>query len=101
MSLGSKMTTGSGSRIAAAVLAEAVAQPRRCTEDAAGTADVLAHDHHVLVARELDVEGVVDCLDHQQLSQASPPGCSAAAGHRRARTGAPDSLRPPPQRQRF
>jgi hypothetical protein len=33
-------------RVDAAVGAEAVAQPRRRSEDAAGAADVLAHDHH-------------------------------------------------------
>ena len=36
--------------------AEAVAQPGRRAEDAAGAADVLAHHHHVVVALELDVE---------------------------------------------
>ena len=43
-------------RVDAAVLAEAVAQPGRRAEDAARAADVLAHDHHRVVARELDVE---------------------------------------------
>ena len=43
-------------RVDAAVLAEALAQPRGRAEDAACAADVLAHDHHVVVARQLDVE---------------------------------------------
>ena len=66
-------------RVDAAVLAELVAQPGGRAEDAAGAADVLAHDHHVVVARELDVEPVVDRLDHEELSHPSPPACSAAA----------------------
>ena len=48
--------------------AERVAQAGGRTEDAARAADVLAHDHHVLVAPELDVEAVVDRLDERQLS---------------------------------
>jgi hypothetical protein len=43
-------------RVDAAVGAEALAQPCGRAKDAAGAADVLAHDHHVGVALELDVE---------------------------------------------
>ena len=52
----------------ATVGAEPVAQPRRRAEDAAGPADVLAEHEHVVVARELRVERVVDGFDERQLS---------------------------------
>ena len=54
-------------RVDAAVGAEAVAQPRRGAEDAAGATDVLAHDHDRVVALHLHVEGVVDRLDERLL----------------------------------
>ena len=62
-------------RVDAALGAEAVEQPGGRAEDAAGAADVLAHDHHVRVAPELDVERVVDRLDERQLSHEPHPRC--------------------------
>ena len=88
-------------RVDAAVLAEAVAQPGRRAEDAAGAADVLAHDHHRVVARELDVERVVDRLDEEELSHPSPRGGSAAGGRTRCRRRAPDRAPARPRPRRF
>ena len=60
---------GLGERcVEAAVRAEPVAQAGGRAEDAAGAPDVLAQHHHVLVARQLAVERVVDRLDQGQLS---------------------------------
>ena len=69
-------------RVDAAVGAEAVAQARSRAEDAAGAADVLAQHQHVRVALHLDVQGVVDRLDEQQLTHRG----SSAARRDRART---------------
>ena len=55
-------------RVDAALGPEAIQQPGGRPEDAACATDVLAHDHHVRVAPELDVERVVDRLDERQLS---------------------------------
>ena len=66
-------------RVDAAVLAEAVAQPGRGAEDAAGATDVLAHHHHALVAGELDVKRVVDGLD-EEAAQASQPSRRSGGG---------------------
>ncbi len=73
-------------RVHAAVGAEAVAQAGGRAEDAACTAHVLAHDHDVRVALELDMEAVVDRFHQQPLSHWSLRGCGAARpGRRRAR----------------
>ena len=50
--------------------AEAVAEPGRRAEDAAGAADVLAEHHHVVIALHLDVERVVHGL---HIPEAQPP----------------------------
>ena len=96
-------------RVDAAIGAEALAQPRRRAKDAARPADVLAHHHHGVVAAELDVQRVVDRLDHQELSQRrlresaaalrAPPRTTRAGSRRRARRSArcrrPAPPRPP------
>ena len=71
-------------RVEAAVRSEAVAQSCGRSEDAARTADVLAHHHHRRVTLELDVEAVVDRLDDGTLSQA----CLAARRDRSRTTRA-------------
>ena len=92
-------------RVDAPVGPEAVAQPRRRSEDASGAPHVLAHDHDVLVALELDLEAVVDRLDERQLTHRAPsaarPGRrrttwadSRTCGRRRARRRPAAPLRP-------
>ena len=54
-------------RVDAAVRAKPVAQPGRRPEDAPEAPDVLSENHHRLVSRELDVKGVVDRLDEEEL----------------------------------
>ena len=74
---------------------EAVAQTRGRAKDAAGAADVLAHDHHVLVALHLDPQRVVDRLDEVEVTHRGSSAARrgrvrkrAAGPQARARTGA-------------
>ena len=72
---------------------EPVAQARRRPEDAAEAPDVLADHHHRVVARELDVQRVVDRLDEEELARrhgrrAHP--CTRRARRGRARAPAAD-----------
>ncbi len=67
-------------RVDAAIRPEAVSQPGRRAEHAPGAPDVLAEDHHVVVARELGVQRVVDRLDERELSH-----CGSSPAGRRTR----------------
>ena len=69
-------------RVHAPVRAELVTQPGGRSEDTPGAADVLAHDHDVLVPGELDVEAVVDRFDEGELTHRGPS--SVRRGHSRS-----------------
>ena len=62
-----RIPASASGRVDAAVGAEAVAQAGGGAKDAAGAADVLAQDHHGVVALHLHVEGVVYGLDQRLL----------------------------------
>src|SRR5438477_10993629 len=94
-------------RVDAPLGAELVAQARSGSEDAARSADVLAHHEHRVVARELGMEGVVDRLDERQLTHRAAPAARRARLRTRtaeprthARTGAPRLRAVPPPLQR-
>src|SRR5207248_4469500 len=93
--------------VEATIRAEAFAQAGRRAKDATRAADVLAHDHHGVVALELDVKRVVDRLDDRELSQGcaavprDPTRTTRADRRTRARTRAPDRAPARPPRRRY
>ncbi len=80
-------------RVDAAIGPEAVEQTGGGAEDAARAAHVLAHHHDRVVARELDVQAVVDRLDDEEISQLRLRGCAAARQIRRRTTRADSRAR--------
>ena len=93
-------------RVDAAVGAEAFAQSSGSPEDAARSPDVLAHDHDVVVPRELRVQRVVDSLDQHEVADARRSCASLAVTHRgpsagrRGRPRAPGAARRTSARRR-
>ena len=72
-------------RVDAAVGAEAVAQAGRRAEDAAGAPDVLAHDQHVVVALQLDVEASLTASTRSSSATEDPPQLREVVRERRRR----------------